>query len=128
MKMRTVTTSTAPQAIGPYSQAIEDNGLLFCSGQVGLDPEAGKLVEGGIVEQTDRAMRNLANVLIAGGSNLGSVLKTTVFLADIADFQRMNEVYAKHFGNHKPARTTIQVAALPLGALMEIDAIASVER
>lgn len=128
MRVRTVTTSTAPQAMGPYSQGIEDNGLLYCSGQVPLDPETGTLVEGGIVEQTDRVMRNLANILVAGGSNIGNILKTTVYLADLADFQQMNEIYAKHLGNHRPARTTIQVAALPLGALVEIDAIAAVER
>jgi len=127
MKLRTVTTSTAPQPVGPYSQAIEDNGLLFCSGQVPLDPETGKMVEGGIVEQTDRVMRSLSNILVAGGSNIGNVLKTTVYLSDLANFQAMNEVYAKHLGNHKPARTTIQVAALPLGALVEIDAIARVD-
>ena len=124
MRMLTVSTSTAPAAVGPYSQAIEDNGLLFCSGQVPLDPENGKLVEGGIVEQTDRVMRNLSNVLVAGGSSLGNVLKTTVYLADITDFPAMNEIYTEFFGDHKPARTTVEARLVRPEMLVEIEAVA----
>jgi len=126
MRMRPIVTSTAPQAIGPYSQAIEEGGLLFCSGQIPVNPETGQLVEGGITEQTERTLQNLSNLLTAGGSSLLHVIKTTVFLADLSHFQEMNEVYAKFFENHRPARSTVQVAALPMGALVEIDAVARV--
>jgi 2-iminobutanoate/2-iminopropanoate deaminase len=128
MNMRIITTTTAPPAKGPYSPAIEVDGFLFCSGQVSLDPETGEFFDGDIVAQTTRILKNLSNLLIAGGSGLNHVIKTTVYLADINDFQTMNEVYGKAFGNHFPARTTIQVAALPLGAKIEIEAIARVVR
>lgn len=128
MSLRYVSTTTAPPAKGPYTPAIEVDGFLFCSGQVSLDPETGEFLDGDIVTQTTRILKNISNLLTAGGSNLNHVVKTTVYLADINDFQTMNEVYGKAFGNHKPARTTIQVAALPLGAKIEIEAIARVIR
>lgn len=128
MSIRMVATTLAPKAQGPYSQAIESEGLLYCSGQVALDPESGKLVEGGIREQAEQVLRNLSMVLTGGGSDLNHVLKVSVFLADIAHFSEMNEVYGLYFSNHKPARTTIQAAALPLGALVEMDMIARVIR
>ncbi|GMV67360.1 MAG: RutC family protein [Candidatus Hinthialibacteria bacterium] len=128
MSIRPVSTSMAPQAVGPYSQAIESGGLLYCSGQIPLPPEGGSLVAGGIREQTEQVLRNLSNLLQAGGSDLTHVLKTTVYLTDLANFKDMNEVYARVFNNHKPARATIQAAALPMGALVEIEAIASIIR
>jgi 2-iminobutanoate/2-iminopropanoate deaminase len=124
--MRIVETSTAPAAVGHYSQAIEQDGIVYTSGQIPLDPETGQLVEGGIAEQTDRVMRNLANLLIASASDVNHLLKVTIYLTDLSHFQTVNEIYAKHIGAHKPARTTIQVAALPKNALIEIDAIARV--
>ncbi|MBE7486930.1 MAG: RidA family protein [Candidatus Omnitrophica bacterium] len=128
MSIRPVSTSMAPQAVGPYSQAIESGGLLYCSGQIPLPPEGGSLVAGGIREQTEQVLRNLSNLLQAGGSDLTHVLKTTVYLTDLANFKDMNEVYARVFNNHKPARATIQAAALPMGALVEIEAIAAIIR
>ncbi|MGB3398604.1 MAG: RidA family protein [Candidatus Deferrimicrobiaceae bacterium] len=123
----TVRTGKAPAAIGPYSQAILSGGFLFCSGQIPLDPATGKMVEGGIEAQTERVLRNLAAVLEAGGASLGSVAKTTVYLVDLSDFSAMNEVYRTFFPENPPARATIQAAKLPAGALVEIDAVASVE-
>ena len=123
----TVSTGKAPAAIGPYSQAIRSGGFLFCSGQIPLDPATGRLVEGGIESQTERVLRNLAAVLEAGGASLRSVAKTTVYLVDLSDFPAMNKVYGTFFPENPPARATIQVAKLPAGALVEIDAIASVE-
>jgi len=123
----TVRTDKAPAAIGPYSQAILSGGFLFCSGQIPLDPATGKMVEGGIEVQTERVLRNLAAVLEAGGASLRSVVKTTVYLVDLSDFTAMNEVYGTFFPEHPPARATIQAAKLPAGALVEIDAVASVE-
>ncbi|MCG3198749.1 MAG: reactive intermediate/imine deaminase [Candidatus Omnitrophica bacterium] len=129
MSVRMVATTLAPKAQGPYSQAIECDGLLYCSGQVALDPETGKLIEGGIQEQTERVLKTLSFILTTGGSDLNHVLKVSVFLADISHFREMNEVYGRFFENHKPARTTVQAGALPLpGALVEIDAIARVVR
>ena len=119
-----VTTSGAPRAIGPYSQGISVDGLLFCSGQLGLDPATGELVEGGVAAQADRALRNLAAVLDAAGMTLADVVKTTIFLASIDDFAEVNEVYARHMAYPPPARSTFAVAALPKGALVEIEAIA----
>lgn len=119
-----VSTDGAPQAIGPYSQAILAGGYLFCSGQVGLDPETGEFVEGGIQEQTERALENLRAVLEAAGLTTGEVVKTTVFLADMADFQAMNEVYARFFPGTPPARSTVAVKELPREALVEVEAIA----
>lgn len=126
MPMRIVETSTAPAAVGHYSQAIEQDGIVYTSGQIPLDPETGQLVEGGIAEQTDRVMRNLSNLLIASASDVNHVLKVTLYLTDLSHFETANEIYSKHMGAHKPARTTIQVAALPKNALIEIDAIARV--
>lgn len=121
-----ISTPEAPKAIGPYSQAVEAKGarMLFLSGQIPLDPRTGELVQGGIEEQARRVLENLRAVLAAGGAGLEDVVKTTIFLADLADFAKVNEVYAKYFGASPPARSTVQVAALPRGARVEIDAIA----
>jgi 2-iminobutanoate/2-iminopropanoate deaminase len=126
MSLETISTAGAPKAIGPYSQAITANGLLFTAGQVALDPSTGELVTGGIGEQTTRALENLRAVLKAAGSGLDQVVKTTVFLVDMADFSVMNEVYGRVFGAHRPARSTVAVAALPKGARVEIEVIATV--
>ena len=123
----TVTTDKAPRAIGPYSQAIRCGGFLFTSGQIALDPASGELVRGSVEEEVGRVIENLAAVLQAGGSGLDRVIKTTVFLIDMADFQAMNTVYARHFGAVRPARSTVQVSALPRGARVEIEAIARVD-
>lgn len=122
--MQSVATSEAPSAIGPYSQAIVAGNEVFCAGQIALDPATMELDGTDVAAQTDRVLRNLRAVLRAAGSDLSKVVKTTVFLADMADFRAMNEVYARHFGTHKPARSTVQAGALPKGALVEIDAIA----
>lgn len=121
--MTVVKTNKAPKASGPYSQAIENGNLIFCSGQIGVDPATGELVEG-IERQSEQVLKNLQAVLKAAGSDLGRVVKTTVYLADINDFAKMNKVYAKMFDKHKPARATVAVANLPKGALVEIDVIA----
>jgi 2-iminobutanoate/2-iminopropanoate deaminase len=119
-----VATDGAPKAIGPYSQAITMDSLVFTAGQVALDPRSGELVGRTTAEQTEQVFANLEAVLAAAGTALGNVVKTTVYLADMADFGQMNEVYAKHFGSHKPARSTVQAAGLPKGARVEIDVIA----
>jgi 2-iminobutanoate/2-iminopropanoate deaminase len=119
-----VATDGAPKAIGPYSQAITMDSLVFTAGQVALDPRSGELVGRTTAEQTEQVFANLKAVLAAAGTALGNVVKTTVYLADMADFGQMNEVYAKHFGSHKPARSTVQAAGLPKGARVEIDVIA----
>jgi 2-iminobutanoate/2-iminopropanoate deaminase len=119
-----VTTAEAPRAIGPYSQAIASESLVFTAGQIALDPKSGEVVGSSTAEQTEQVMRNLAAILAAAGSGLDRVVKTTVYLADMVDFPAMNEVYAKHFGDHKPARSTVQAAGLPKGVRVEIDAIA----
>ncbi len=123
---KTVQTEKAPAAIGPYSQAVLTGGFLFCSGQISIDPATGKMVEGGIEIQTERVLRNLAAVLEEGGVSLQSVVKTTVYLADLSDFTAMNGVYGTFFTENPPARATIEAAKLPAGALVEIDAVASV--
>ena len=128
MSRRAVSTSSAPSAVGPYSQAIATDELVFCSGQVGLDPMRGELVEGGVEAETERALKNLEAVLDAAGCSLGDVLKTTCFLADIADFATFNAIYARFFPDPPPARSTFQVAALPKGARVEIEAVAVRER
>ncbi|HET9040756.1 MAG TPA: RidA family protein [Gemmatimonadales bacterium] len=120
-----VATPKAPRAIGPYSQATRAGGLLFTAGQVGFDPSTGELVDGGISEQTERVLQNIRAILQAGGLDLANVVKTTVFLVDMADFAAMNTVYAQAFGDHRPARSTVAVAALPRGARVEIEAIAA---
>jgi 2-iminobutanoate/2-iminopropanoate deaminase len=124
MSIGYVSTPGAPRAIGPYSQATRANGFLFTAGQVGFDPATGELVDGGIAEQTARVLENLRAILAAEGLPLSSVVKTTVYLVDMNAFSAMNEVYARAFGDHRPARSTVAVAALPRGAQVEIDAIA----
>jgi 2-iminobutanoate/2-iminopropanoate deaminase len=122
-----IATDRAPKAIGPYSQATRHNGLVYSSGQIPLDTATGQLIEGGIVEQTARVLENLKGVLEAAGAGLDSVLKTTVFLKDMAEFGSMNEVYAKYFDTNPPARATVEVARLPRDARVEIEAIAFVK-
>lgn len=119
-----VATAAAPAAVGPYSQAVRAGGLVFCAGQIPLDPATGALVEGDVAAQTERVLENLKAVLQAAGSGLERVVKTTVFLQDMADFAAMNEVYARYFPQEPPARAAVQVAALPKGARVEIEAIA----
>ncbi|HZG50827.1 MAG TPA: RidA family protein [Pyrinomonadaceae bacterium] len=119
-----VATEAAPQAIGPYSQAVSLGDFVFTSGQIPIDPKTGVFVEGGIAEQTEQVLRNLAEVLRAAGTSLAGVVKTTVFLADMNDFAAMNEVYGRFFSNEPPARSTVQAARLPRDARVEIDAIA----
>ena len=122
-----IATDQAPRAIGPYSQAIRAGNLLFCSGQIPIDPSTGEFVSGGVAEQTEQVMRNLSAVLSAGQSSLKQVVKTTVFLADMDDFTAMNEVYGRFFGENPPARATVQAARLPRDAKVEIEAIAIIE-
>ncbi len=123
-KLESIHTDRAPAAIGPYSQAIVAGEWVFCSGQIPIDPATGQVLAGGIAEQTERVLTNLAEVLGAAGSSLGRVVKTTVFLADMADFAAMNEVYARRFEANRPARSTIQAAALPRQVRVEIECIA----
>ncbi len=126
MPIETVATNGAPRAIGPYSQALRAGGFLFTAGQVGFDPATGELVDGGIGQETRQVLQNIRAILEAGGSGLAQVVKTTVFLVDMADFAAMNEVYAEAFGTHRPARSTVAVAALPRGARVEIEAVAAI--
>ena len=128
MTRRAVSTSAAPSAVGPYSQAIATDDLVFCSGQVGLDPATGEIVDGGIEAQTERVLRNLEAVLDAAGCSMADVVKTTCFLADIADFATFNGIYARFFPDPPPARSTFAVAALPKGARVEVEAVAVRER
>jgi 2-iminobutanoate/2-iminopropanoate deaminase len=125
MPIETVSTDKAPRAIGPYSQATIHNGLIYTAGQIPLDPASGEIVAGGVAEQTEQVFANLRAVLAAAGSDLSKVLKTTVFLADMGEFGAMNEVYARAFGDHRPARSTVQAAALPRAVRVEIDLIAT---
>jgi 2-iminobutanoate/2-iminopropanoate deaminase len=122
--MQVVSTEKAPKAIGPYSQAIIAGDYIFTAGQVGMEPATTNLVAGGIAEQTERALQNLTGVLEAAGSNLQQVVKTTVFLVDMADFTTMNGIYERHFGSHRPARSTVAVAQLPKNARVEIEVVA----
>jgi 2-iminobutanoate/2-iminopropanoate deaminase len=122
--MEYISTLKAPAAVGPYSQAVKAGNLLFCSGQIGLAPETGKMAGADIDSQTRQVLTNLAAVLEAAGFVPADVVRTTVFLADMNHFPVVNQIYADFFGPHKPARATVQVAALPLGALVEIDCIA----
>ena len=124
MEKKVVSTDNAPKAIGPYEQAIKVGEFVYISGQIPLDPKTGNLVEGDIKAQTRRVMENLKNILVASGSSLERVVKATVFLKSIADFAEMNEIYAEYLGAAKPARSTVAVADLPRGALVEIDLIA----
>ena len=126
MSVRRITSADAPQAIGPYSQGVIANGLLFTAGQIAIDPQTGRLVDGGFAAQTERVLANLSAVLEAAGANWGDVLKTTVYLHDMADFPTFNEMYGRHIGDARPARSTVQAAGLPRGALVEIDAVVRV--
>jgi len=126
MKREAVRTDGAPEAIGPYEQGIRVNGLVFTAGQIALDPKTGTLVDGGIAAQTRQVLENLKAVLEAAGSSMDRVVKTTVFLTNMADFAAMNEVYSEYLGSSKPARSTVAVAGLPRGALVEIDLVAIV--
>jgi 2-iminobutanoate/2-iminopropanoate deaminase len=124
-KKQVVSTDRAPKAIGPYSQAVRANGFVFLSGQIPLDPATGQMVEGDVVAQTKRVMLNLEAVLAAAGSSFDKVVRATIFLADLGDFAKVNEVYGGYFASEPPARATVQVAALPKGARVEIDLIAA---
>jgi 2-iminobutanoate/2-iminopropanoate deaminase len=119
-----VATDDAPKAIGPYSQAVKANGLVYTSGQIPLDPATGNLVEGDFAAQTHRVLRNLQAVLEEAGTSFDRVLKATVYVVDLGNFQTMNAIYAEYFGSHKPARTTVEVKGLPKGAGLEIDLVA----
>jgi 2-iminobutanoate/2-iminopropanoate deaminase len=121
-----VTTDRGPKPIGPYSQAVKANGLIFLSGQVALDPKTGEMLGGDIRQQTERTLENIKGILEAGGTNLHHVVKTTVFLKDLNDFSAMNEVYGRYFAAAPPARSTVQVARLPKDALVEIEVAATV--
>ena len=122
--METVSTDKAPGAIGPYSQAIKANGMVFCSGQIPTDPATGNFASDQVAEQTEQVFKNLSEVLTAAGSSLAKVVKTTVFLADMNDFAEMNEVYSRFFTENRPARATVQAARLPRDAKVEIECIA----
>ena len=126
MDVRIVHTENAPAAIGPYSQAVVAGSFLFTAGQIAIDPATGQIVQGDVTAQTERVMRNLAAVLENAGANWADVVKTTVYLQDMADFPRVNEVYGRVMGDARPARSTVQVAGLPRGVLVEIDAVAIV--
>jgi 2-iminobutanoate/2-iminopropanoate deaminase len=125
MTTRAISTSGAPQAIGAYSQAIDTGALVFVAGQIGLDPGTRELVEGGVEEQADRALRNIRAIIDAAGLSMSDVVKTTILLADIADFEVVNAVYARYVSDPPPARATYAVAALPRGARVEIEAVAA---
>jgi 2-iminobutanoate/2-iminopropanoate deaminase len=124
MARKVITTEKAPQAIGPYSVGITTENLIFASGSLGIDPTTGEFVPGGIEEQTRQALKNLEEVLLAGGASLQAVVKTTVFMQDLSEFSKMNAVYAEFFPSDPPARSAVQVAALPKGGAVEIEAIA----
>ena len=126
MAVKSIHTDHAPAAIGPYSQGIIANGLLFTAGQIAIDPATGQVVPGDVVVQTERVMANLQAIIESAGATWSSVVKTTVYLHDMADFPRVNESYAKALGSARPARSTVQVSALPRGVLVEIDAVVQV--
>ena len=128
MPLRSVQTNRAPAAIGPYSQGIVANGFLFTAGQIALDPATGQIVEGDVVAQTRRVLANLAAILESAGAGWADVVKTTIFLQDMRDFGQVNEVYAEVLGSARPARSTVQVSALPRGVLVEIDAVAVAQK
>jgi len=123
--LETITTEKAPQAIGPYSQAVKANGFVYVSGQIPIDPASGQLLTGSLTEQTRQVMTNIASILETAGASLDSVLKTTIYLKDMNDFDEVNKVYGEFFPNHKPARATVQVARLPKDVSIEVDAIAT---
>ena len=125
MSKRIIQTELAPAAIGPYSQAIRIGDFLYTSGQIALDPKSGKFLSGEIKEETEQTLKNISAILQADGLELENVIKTTVYLSDLKDFLQMNQIYEKYFSKNKPARACVQVAALPKGAKIEIDAIAS---
>jgi 2-iminobutanoate/2-iminopropanoate deaminase len=120
--MKVINTNKAPKAIGPYSQAVAAGDFIFCSGQIGINPKTGVLVEG-IEEQTTQVLENLKNVIEAAGASLKNVVKTTIYLKNLVDFEKVNKIYQDFFGEHRPARVTVEVSALPKGALVEIEAI-----
>ncbi|MBC7879397.1 MAG: RidA family protein [Anaerolineales bacterium] len=124
MKKKIVQTDKAPKAIGPYSQAIQTESIVYTAGQIGIDPATGEFIEGGVEEQTRQVLNNLRNVLEAAGSSIDQVVKTTVFLKDMNDFAKMNAIYSEFFGENPPARSTVAVAGLPKGGLVEIEAVA----
>ena len=128
MNKKIIHTDDAPAAVGPYSQAVKIGELVYTAGQIPLDPATGKMVEGDVQVQTDRALQNLQAVLKEAGSSLKNVVKTTVFLQNMADFAAMNEVYGRYFDKKPPARSAVEVAALPLGAQVEIEAVALVKK
>jgi 2-iminobutanoate/2-iminopropanoate deaminase len=125
--LQIIATGDAPAAIGPYAQAVKAAGLVYTSGQIPLDPKSMEVVAGGITEQTERVMTSLSAVLSAAGSSMDRVIKTTCFVTDLGDFAAFNEVYGRHFGTHRPARSTVQVADLPRGVKLEVECIASIE-
>ena len=127
MSVRIVHTDKAPAAIGPYSQGVITGNLLFTAGQIALDPATGQIVQGDVTVQTERVIRNLTAVLESAGANWSDVVKTTVYLQDMADFPRVNEVYGRMIGEARPARSTVQVSGLPRGVLVEIDAVAALQ-
>lgn len=124
MSITPIQTDHAPKAIGPYSQAVSYGNLVYTAGQIALDPVSMDIIPGGVTEQTEQVMKNLKAILTAAGTDLQHVLKTTVFLADMADFTAMNEVYARHFGEHRPARSTVAAAGLPRNVRVEIEVVA----
>jgi len=125
MKLEIITTDKAPAAIGPYSQAVKSGNMLYCSGQIPLDPATGEMVSGDITDQTGRVMKNITAVLSAAGAGFDNVVKTTIYLVDMGDFASVNEVYGHYFNTHKPARSTVAVKSLPRSALVEIEVIAA---
>ncbi len=125
LKLEIISTEKAPAAIGPYSQAVKCGNMLFCSGQIPLDPATGELVAGDITVQSERVMNNIAAMLSAAGAGFDDVVKTTIFLVDMADFAAVNEVYGSRFPDHKPARSTVAVKSLPRNALLEIEIVVS---
>jgi 2-iminobutanoate/2-iminopropanoate deaminase len=124
--MQTHHTDHAPAAIGPYAQAVSQGGWLFTSGQIALDPESGKIVEGGFEAQAKQVLKNLTQVLASTGCGFSDVVKATIYIVDMADFPKLNELYGEALGGHRPARSTVQVAALPMGGLVEIDLVARI--
>ena len=128
MSKEVIHTDAAPAAIGPYSQAVKAGGLVFCSGQIALDPQTKQVIEGDVADETRQVMKNLTAVLEAAGSGLDRVVKTAIFLTDLGDFAAVNEAYGTFFKDAPPARATIQVAALPLGVRVEIEAVAEVDQ
>ena len=128
MRKNIISTNEAPQAIGPYSQAVRFDNLLFVSGQIPIEPKSGEILKGNIKEQTKQILENLNSVLTAGGSSLNNVLRTTIFLTNLEDYAAVNEMYAQFFDESQPARSTVQVSRLPMDAQIEIDAIACINR